>query len=94
MLSRRCLPIPIVAFIFFCPALSRAAEPFRFPEASHGKTSRYLVALQWIRPSEMVLRKALTKFGVESPRLRSPGVYSRLLSIPIGSAGAKGAIDG
>ena len=37
MLSRRCLPIPIVAFIFCCPALSKAEEPFRFPEASHGK---------------------------------------------------------
>src|SRR5205807_6387216 len=37
MLSCRWLPIPIVAFIFCCPALSKAEEPFRFPEASHGK---------------------------------------------------------
>jgi predicted choloylglycine hydrolase len=37
MSYRRWLPVPIVAFIFFCAALLTAAEPFRFPEASHGK---------------------------------------------------------
>jgi hypothetical protein len=37
MRFRRLLPIPVVVFIFCCPALATAEEPFRFPEGSHGK---------------------------------------------------------
>ncbi len=37
MMLRRLLPIPVVAFIFCWPVVSRGEEPFRFPEASHGK---------------------------------------------------------
>ena len=33
MMFRRLLPIPVVAFIFCWPVVSRGEEPFRFPEA-------------------------------------------------------------
>jgi hypothetical protein len=37
MMVRRLLAIPVAVFIFGCPTVSTAEEPFRFPEASHGK---------------------------------------------------------
>jgi hypothetical protein len=37
MMVRRLLSVAVVAFVFCFPAVSTADEPFRFPEASHGK---------------------------------------------------------